>query len=238
MDANDWDRLARVYAQEVCDIFVRERRGVIAGWLRREGLLKGRKSVVDVGCGIGSFFRKYGPAFGDKTGLDHSEQMLRIAQRLCRGQEAIAWRQGDVLALPAELRRRGDLVVCSNVITFVSLPACRRAARGVAGCAKPGGRVLLVQPALESHDAVTAFRAGRPAPVRRDTAVVQRNDRRQRFFTAAGAVKLAEGAGLDDVAVRKVWYPWSDEGITRPPRGQEPPWDWLVTGRRKSTRGA
>lgn len=232
MDATDWDRLARVYADEVCDIFVRDRRGVIARWLRSERLLTGRRTVVDLGCGIGSFLRKYGRHFGAKIGSDHSRQMLRLARGRCRGQPDIVWRRADVLAPPAALHGRGDLVVCANVITFVPLPACRRALLGVIRCARPGGRVLLVQPALESHDAVVAFETGRPPPARGATAVVRRDDRKQRFFTAAGMQALAQAAGLRDVAVRKVWYPWIDEGITRPPRGQEPPWDWLVTGRR------
>ncbi len=232
MNARDWDRLAAAYADEVCDIFVRDRRGVIARWLRAEKLLTGKKAVVDVGCGIGSFFKKYGRHFGEKTGTDHSAQMLRFARSICRRQADIVWQQADVLRLPVALHAQGDLVVCSNVITFVSLPACRRALREVIRCTRPGGRVMLVQPALESHDAVVAFETGRAQPKRRDTAVVRRDDRKQRFFTKAGMLAMARAEGLRGVAVRKVWYPWHDEGITRPPRGAEPPWDWLVTGRR------
>ena len=91
---------------------------------------------------------------------------------------------------------------------------------------------LLILPVLESHDAVVALETGRPAPRRRDTAVVQRDDRRQRFFTRAGIARLTRGTGLSNIQLRKVWYPWADEGITRPPRGTEAPWDWLVTSRR------
>jgi hypothetical protein len=73
----------------------------------------------------------------------------------------------------------------------------------------------------------------RSAPVRRArSTVVKRDDRRQRFFRKAGAASLAAGAGLKSVEVHKVWYPWIDEGVVRPPRGEELPWDWLVTGRR------
>jgi hypothetical protein len=54
----------------------------------------------------------------------------------------------------------------------------------------------------------------------------------QRFYTSDGARQLATRAGLKAITVQKVWYPWSDEGITRPPRGQEPPWDWMLTARK------
>lgn len=232
MNAADWDKLANAYAAEVCDIFMRDRRGVISGWLKSSGQLRGRRSVLDLGCGIGSFFRKYGRHFGTKTGSDHSARMLHLARSRCRGQPDIAWEQADVFALPARWRAGADLVVCANVLSFVAPGACRRALRQIVRTIKPGGRVLLIIPSLESHDAVVALETGRPAPHRRATAVVQRDDRRQRFFTAAGITQLAGGTGLREVRVSKVWYPWVDEGVTRPPRGAEPPWDWLVTGRR------
>ena len=233
MNNRDWDRLAAVYAAEVCDIFARDRRKVIARWLQARGLLRGRKTVLDLGCGIGSFFKKYGRHFGAKTGTDHSRRMLRIAAARCRRLPDCHWQQADVSALPVALRNYADLVVCSNVITFVSAAACNRAMRETVRGAKPGGWLLLILPALESHDAVVAFETGRPTQDRRSsTAIVRRDDRMQRFFTRDGARELAARAGLRSVSVRKVWYPWSDEGITHPPRNHELPWDWLVTGRR------
>jgi ubiquinone/menaquinone biosynthesis C-methylase UbiE len=232
MTEKDWDRLAAVYAREVCDIFARDRRGVIGRWLRRQRLLDRRHTAVDLGCGIGSFFRKYGPGFAGKIGTDHSRRMLQVAARLCRRQPGIEWRQANVRQLPAALHGRGDLVVCSNVITFVSLAHCRRALWEVVRTARPGGWVLLVQPALESHDAVVALETRRPPPPRGAMAVVRRDDRQQRFFTRQGATSFARAAGLHSVRVHKIWYPWIDDGIARPPRGHEPPWDWLVTGRR------
>jgi SAM-dependent methyltransferase len=232
MKAADWDKLADAYAAEVCDIFMRDRRGVIARWLQESGMLRGRRTVLDLGCGIGSFFRKYGRRFGTKTGSDHSARMLHYARSRCRGQKDITWEQADVFALPERWRASAELTVCANVLTFVAPGACHRALRQIAGTLRPGGRVLLIIPSLESHDAVVAFETGRPAPKRRHTAVVRRDDRRQRFFTAAGIARLVRSVGLTGVEVRKVWYPWIDEGIARPPRGVEPPWDWLVTGRR------
>jgi SAM-dependent methyltransferase len=232
MNAADWDKLANAYAAEVCDIFMRDRRGVIMRWLKTNGLLRGRRSLLDVGCGIGSFLRKYGRQFGAKVGSDHSARMLHYARSRCRRQADIHWERADVFALPVAWRASADLVVCANVLTFVAPGACRRALGQIVRAIKPGGRALLVIPALESHDAVVALETGRAAPRRGFAAVVRRDDRRQRFFTAAGIARLARSAGLRDVEVRKVWYPWIDEGITRPPRAAEPPWDWLVTGRK------
>lgn len=233
MNARDWDRLAAAYESEVCDIFVRDRRKVIAGWLKARGLLRGGKTALDLGCGIGSFFKRHGRHFGEKTGTDHSRRMLRIAARRCRAVPDCHWQQADAQKLPPKLRGYADLVICSNVITFVSAAACRRAMRETRDAAKPGGWLLFILPALDSHDAVVAVETGQPLVRRKQsTAIVRRDDRMQRFYTATGTRQLATRAGLRSITVRKVWYPWSDEGITRPPRGHEPPWDWCVTARR------
>ncbi len=233
MRAKDWDHLADVYAEEVCDIFQRDTRGVIARWLRAQRLLDGRRTLLDVGCGIGSFLRRYGRYFPMKTGADHSRRMLQLARHRCRMQPDIRWAQADVLALPRAWRASADLAVCANVLTFVPVGACLRALRQVTGTLRVGGYALLIIPSLESHDRVLAWETGHAAPVRRGgSAVVQRDDRRQRFHTQVGAQRLAERAGLMAVQVRKVWYPWRDEGLAPPARGAEPPWDWLVTGRR------
>ena len=233
MKARDWDKLAAAYDDEVCDIFVRDRKKVIARWLRARGLLSGGKTLLDLGCGIGSFFQRYGRHFGPKTGTDHSTRMLQIAARRCRNVPDCRWQLADARGLPPLLRDYADLVVCSNVITFVSTAACRRAMRETVRGAKPGGWLLFILPALESHDAVVAVETSRPQTTRKSpTAIVRRDDRMQRFYTAAGARQLAIRAGLKFITVQKVWYPWSDEGITRPPRDQEAPWDWMLTARR------
>lgn len=68
--------------------------------------------------------------------------------------------------MPVNLYGFGDLVVCSNVITFVSSPKCEQAMSSVVRCARKGGWVMLVQPSLESHDHVTRLET-RTAPLQR-----------------------------------------------------------------------
>ena len=143
MKARDWDRLAAAYENEVCDIFVRDRKKVIAQWLRARGLLRGQKTLLDIGCGIGSFIKQYGRHFGQKIGTDHSRRMLQIAARRCHKLADCTWLQADVIDLPQTLHARGDLVVCSNVITFVSATACARAMKEVTPL-RPAGRGALI----------------------------------------------------------------------------------------------
>lgn len=237
MNRKDWDRLARVYDAEVFDIFTHDTRQVVRVWLRRHGLLTGRPTIVDAGCGTGSFFRRFGRHFGVKHGVDHSPAMLRLAARRCRTLRGCSWQLGDVQQMPPELRGIADLVVCANVITFRSILTCRRAVKDVVRCLKPGGWLLLVVPSLESHDRGVTYRIGRPPPRRSGTsAIIRRDDRFQRFFTKEGARQLARSAGVRDIVLHSVSYPWIDEGITRPPAGVAFPNVWMVTARRRARR--
>jgi ubiquinone/menaquinone biosynthesis C-methylase UbiE len=233
MRVSDWDRLADRYADQLFDIFSRDRRHIVAGWMRQHGFQRRRHTVLDAGCGIGSFILQYGRHFGETIGADHSRRMLQIAARRCAGIPRCRWLRADVNQLPQHVPDGAHLVVCANVITFASPVECRRAMRSLVRCAKVGGWLLVVLPALESHDATTAHQTGRS--VRRPptaSAMVRRDDRLQRFFTASGARQLAAHAGLRAARLHKVWHPWVDEGVTRAPRAGDSPWCWMLTGRR------
>lgn len=156
--------------------------------------------------------------------------MLKIAAARCHKRRGSRWLKAEVQTLPASLHGYADLVVCSSVITFISEAACRRAMKSVVrGARLHRGWLLIILPALESHDAVVALETQRPSPPRAGkTAIVRRDDRMQRFYTREGARQLALQAGLRSVQVRKVWYPWIDEGVTRAPRSRELPWDWAA----------
>lgn len=61
--------------------------------------------------------------------------------------------------------------------------------------ATAGGRPLLANPALESHDGVVAIETGRPAPKRGDAAVVNRDNRLERFFAGKGIDAMPDRPG-------------------------------------------
>ena len=99
------------------------------------------KCVLDVACGTGDFVTavlKASPVT-DVTGLDFSEEMLRVA----RGKRVNAnFVQGDVLALPFEAECFDAVTVGFGLRNFVDIP---RALSEMARILTPGGRLIILE---------------------------------------------------------------------------------------------
>jgi SAM-dependent methyltransferase len=149
---------------------------LLAPWLR-PGL-----EALDAGCGPGGNSAWLEP-YGRVTGIDPSPEALRFARERHPALQAI---EGDIAALPFAAASF-DLALVITVLALVEDD--RRAAREVARVLRPGGVVLLLEPALPS--------------LRRDHDVVVAARRRYRLAELAG---LAEQAGLE---VRRATYAYS-----------------------------
>jgi SAM-dependent methyltransferase len=102
------------------------------------------QAVLDVGCGTGIVARTAADRLagsGRVVGLDLNEAMLAVARRV---RPDLAWRQGDVAALPFA-DGTFDAVLCQMALMF--FPDRTAALREMARVARPGGTVVLCVPA-------------------------------------------------------------------------------------------
>ncbi|MBW3630064.1 MAG: methyltransferase domain-containing protein [Gemmatimonadetes bacterium] len=111
------------------------------------GLLDGRWTVGDLGCGTGQVSASLAPFVGRVVAVDESPAMLNAARRRLRDVENVEVRRGEVESLPladGEL----DAAVLFLVLHFVPEP--QRSLEEVARALKPGGRLLVVD--MTPHD--------------------------------------------------------------------------------------
>ncbi|HYU25503.1 MAG TPA: class I SAM-dependent methyltransferase [Thermoanaerobaculia bacterium] len=95
--------------------------------------------LLDVACGAGRFTIPLSHAGYSMTGVDLSDDFLRVARH--RG-PAIAWHRGDVRELP--WRERFDGALCfGNSFGYFPRPETRAFLRGVAAGLKPGATFVL-----------------------------------------------------------------------------------------------
>lgn len=237
---SSWERLAHAFEGEVCDILAVDRRQVIGraiGGLRRNF---SRASLLDVGCGIGTFIRTYGPRFRSVTGADFSLNMLRYAKRRCRGLSHVRWMQADLSRIDHDTMPTGDLTVCFNVVTSPNARIRTAMLRSLAKLTNPEGTALLVVPSLEStrfvHRAMRRSRLAE-ASTRRLLArgILMCDGVAQKYFTKQEILASMRSAGFRACQAKRVWIPWSEEGVEddHPQlKGKGLPWDWLVVGHR------
>ncbi len=95
-------------------------RPLVEATLRHVNVREGAR-VIDVACGTGIVARllaeKVGKS-GTVVGIDLNAGMIEVAQRHSSGAEvAVAWRQGDVVALPVP-DTRFDMAFCQQGLQF------------------------------------------------------------------------------------------------------------------------
>jgi SAM-dependent methyltransferase len=106
--------------------------------------------TLDVACGPGTVVAAFAQKVRYSVGLDATEAMLRQARELAaqRGLQNVAWRQGDVYALPFA-EASFDIVSCRFAFHHLQDPA-RAFAEMVRVC-RPNGHIVLCD-ALASDD--------------------------------------------------------------------------------------
>lgn len=123
-------RLAPLY-----DVFDHDRRDLDVYAAIAEEL--GARSVLDVGCGTGTFATLLARRGFEVTGVDPAEESLNVA-RAKPGGELVRWLQGDASSLPS---LEVDLATMTgNVAQAIARPADWAATlRGVHAALRPGG---------------------------------------------------------------------------------------------------
>jgi ubiquinone/menaquinone biosynthesis C-methylase UbiE len=111
--------------------------------------------ILDAGCGPGPNFEWLRP-YGEVVGVDHSAEAIRLANARHPGTDAI---QGDITALPFE-HDSFDLALEFTVLALVEDD--QRAVDEFARVIRPGGSVMLMEPAIprlrRDHDEVNGVR--------------------------------------------------------------------------------
>lgn len=234
MNRQQWNRLGKVFSEEVCDI-VREESG---DELRRYVSLarpSAKHSVlVDLGCGVGTFIARFGNRFAEVVGVEFAATTIAQAKERCAGMSHVTWLTRDIVRAAGEIGRRADLSVCLNVITSAS--AAKRAVlwQSLADVTKQGGHALLVVPSLESERMVQTIIQGATKPrLATSGGLVVREEATQKHFEEGELKAILGDHGFRVRKLGKASYPWSIEGVRETAtRAANRPWDWICLAER------
>jgi SAM-dependent methyltransferase len=199
-----WRVFSRVY-DPVLALTMRERRFRAAMRERVSGALPQGGTVVDVGCGTGTFAIGLAAARPDANviGVDGDPEILARA-RAKRGAGSVEWRDGLAGALP--LPGAGADVVTISLVLHHLLPAQKREALAeIRRVLKPGGSfqiadwgephdpamsaLFFVSQAIDGFDRTADHRAGRIPAMLRNAGFAD-VERYERLRTVAGSLEL------------------------------------------------
>lgn len=225
MNRDHWNELAESFEDEVMDMVQTDRNGVLEHMVT--SIPDNRRStLIDLGCGIGTFIKSFGTMFDEVVGVDVSNRMLSRAKERCADLQNTRWMCADLKTAAEKLNRRADVTVCLNVITSSQLRRRRAQWTSVKKITQPGGFVIVGVPSLESAKMVSATDADVDTDITGE-GLVSRDGVYQKFFSKAEIVEALSNRGFEVRRIKRVYYPWSEEGLDEAPRGAKSyPWDW------------
>jgi trans-aconitate methyltransferase len=226
-----WNGLAGKFEAAVCDVTTSSG-NQIAELVRRTGPSRDQ-TLVDAGCGIGSFLKRFGSRYGDVVAFDFASRMVARAKKRCPDLPSVRWKTLGLEDAAAAIGPVGDLTVCLNVITSTDARLRARQWTSLTGLSRPDGYVLVVVPALESALHVQRFADDANKIHLSDfkRGLVYRGDDRQKHYTRDELRQIVAAHAMRTVVLKRIHYAWADDGVDDP--GRRRPWSWACLARRR-----
>lgn len=229
MSQQGWNRLAAEFESSVCDITSTSRKQ-IARLVALTRPHRGR-TLVDAGCGIGTFVSEFGKPFEKIVAFDFAAAMVRRARSRCSHLQQARWHTLPLEEAGERFGTIADLTVCMNVITSPRATLRKQQWQSLSRLVQTKGFLLVVVPALESAQYVADMDAEAfNGSVATDVDLVRRNDTKQKHYSRAELKSTIAAVGFDVLTIRRVSYPWEEDGLEFSAR--KSPWDWACVARK------
>lgn len=220
-----WDRHAKRFTSEVFDITRAHRGRTLDRLVRELAPPPGSGTLLDAGCGIGTFTRTYGARFAHVIAMDFSPAILQRAMTSKPAMANVTWLCADIVALPALLRPGiAILTVSLNVLTYAAKDRNQAILHALRDLTAKGGHAIVVAPSAESEAEATGRTADHAA-----THIQQRLGLHQTFFTRDELARSARSAGWKGAEVMPITYPRAYERVGRAgANSRADNYDWLA----------
>ncbi|MFM2137979.1 MAG: hypothetical protein RJA57_286 [Bacteroidota bacterium] len=243
-----WEKMARTYSEEIFDVLLHDRKGLIRAVI--EAHASPRATVMDIGCAIGKWVPVLAPAFKKVVAVDISAENLAIAADRFARYTNVEYRRADMSGSRIRVPRC-DFGICINAILTPNAADRRRFFRNLGACVKSGGRIVLSIPSLESWMLTQVIqqeyglnrayfpptRSG-PEAIRKwnqiRRAVADIDEVPHKHYMQEELHHLFREVGFIVEDIQKLEYEWNTE-FHRPPKKLKGPgpWDWMCVVRKK-----
>ncbi len=220
-----WDRHAARFTSEVFDITRAHRGRTLERLVLQLAPPKGTGTLLDAGCGIGTFTRTYGERFHHVIAMDFSPAILRRAMTTKPFMPNVTWMCDDIVRLPTLLRPGlADLTVSFNVLTYAAKERNQDILRALRVLTAKRGAAVVVAPSAESEAEASGVSAEDAA-----THLQQRLGLKQTFFTRDELARSARKAGWKYVDIMPITYPRAYERVGKAgANSKRDNYDWLA----------
>lgn len=244
MDASYWNGKAGVYEDEIFNVWQRDRDGALKAFFEN-GQFRSR-TAMDCGCGIGHGISTLSGHFKRVCAVDISRECLAVARERYGELSNVEFYQRD-LSAPRLNLPEVDCAVSINSVITPSLRTRMQMLKNIRARLKPGGRMVMVVPSLESYyyaaykvtewklrEGVNVnFRLGREA-FQKGCGVLPIDGVLTKHYLEEELISFLRMVGFEAARISKVRYDWDTEFEDPPSWMKAPyPWDWLCVARKR-----
>ena len=231
MDQHKWNRLSHEFDDRVFNIARTDLTGMVARYVNSVPMPSSAAVLVDLGCGTGSFIKKFGDRFHEIVGVEFASKIIARAKKSLAKSAKIAWLTMDIGQAAKIIGPRADLTTCLNVVTSPHAAQRRRLWTSIAHTLKPRGYALIVVPSLESE--MMVHELGGTAKPSKSGIVRIDDEASQKFYRRDELIADLARHGLKTRRIGRVFYPWAEEGMRKPRgSGKRHPWGWICLAQR------
>jgi SAM-dependent methyltransferase len=251
--AHFWSQAAQEYEQEFIDPDLPGVQNPLRATLAR--LASSRRTVADLGCGIGPLLPFLAERFPRVLAVDFAPGMLARARERCQGHRNVEFLQGSLTDL-RPLINRVHVAVAVNSLVLPDIDDLDKALAAIAATLRRGGHFVGIVPAMDGVQYFTmllldrARANGLPQEKARQNAAYHAEHTlydfafnefrykglRQHFWHPFEIRYRLRRAGFRQVHLEKVRLSWQQFGCGRDFADQPPPWDWFFHARSSRQR--
>jgi len=251
MDKAYWENISGNYNSEIFDVRKSDKSGIITSWIKE--ISSSKKTIGDVGCGIGKWLPLLSKQFGKVYAIDISSNNLDYCEKKFKQLKNISYLNTD-MSLRMKEMYSFDAILCVNAILTESLVKRTTFFKNISANLKPEGNLILVVPSLESvlYSAFVLdnYNRKRGFPNKKFKEVKNKNEYfkfRQRgivnidkvptkHYLREELISTLTESGFNEITIGKVEYSWNSEIDNAPKSLKGPyPWDWVVKATKRKS---
>ena len=247
--AKAWDRTAKKYFDEVVSPFAEGVDNPIFWYIEKKIDFSKRKSVIDIGTGIGNLLPFLSKEFKEVVAVDISSKMIEAAKTKTQGIDNISFYVRDATDL-TEFYDRFDVAVAVNSILLPNTASIEKMLSEASNVLKEGGifigifpsmDALLYRALLEHERAIEEGGNEEDALKKAGDAIdadkcnfifgtIKYPDMTQKNYYRFELLYRLWKAGFKNIRLRKVFYPWEvyEEKELMEFKNKPKLWDWFV----------
>jgi SAM-dependent methyltransferase len=243
--ADEWSKAAEIYEREFIDPYREAVRSPLHTLLNRV-LEPAKKTVADLGCGLGPLLPFLAKRFGKVIAIDFAEGMLARARERCVGMANVEFQKRSLTEL-GSLAGSLDVATAINSIVMPGVDEQEKVLVQIRRSLRPEGVFMGILPAMDAVHYYTmllvdrAMESGKPIELARKNAA-HNNDHEcydfafgqfrfqgieQHFWQPFEIRYRFRRAGFGSVRLRRVWLDWQQFSCAKELTGYRPPWDWF-----------